>query len=56
MVPFRRRDVYRWQMRGFYSVNAVLPVPVQDLSYDGLSGADVNNAQHEGHECCEAIV
>ncbi len=40
MVPFRRRDIYRWQMRGSYSIKEVLPAMVTDLSYDGMEIAD----------------
>ncbi|MBW2504305.1 MAG: DUF2779 domain-containing protein [Deltaproteobacteria bacterium] len=40
MVPFRRRDIYCWQMRGSYSIKEVLPAMVPDMSYDGLQVAD----------------
>jgi len=36
MVPFRKRDVYRWQMRGSYSIKDVLPTMVPEMSYEGL--------------------
>lgn len=40
MLPFRRRDVYCWQMRGSYSIKEVLPALVPELSYQGLVVAD----------------
>jgi hypothetical protein len=52
MVPFRKRDVYRWQMRGSYSIKAVLPALVPDLSYDGLDVADGMAAMRAYHEMC----
>ncbi len=52
MVPFRRRDVYRWQMRGSYSIKEVLPALVPDLSYDGLAVADGMAAMRAYHEMC----
>jgi hypothetical protein len=33
MLPFKRRDVYRWSMQGSYSIKKVLPALVPDLSY-----------------------
>ena len=52
MVPFRRRDVYRWQMRGSYSIKEVLPALVPDLSYDGMAVADGMAAMRAYHEMC----
>jgi hypothetical protein len=52
MVPFRRRDVYRWSMRGSYSIKAVLPAMVPDLSYDGMDVADGMAAMRAYHEMC----
>ncbi|MDH3809054.1 MAG: DUF2779 domain-containing protein [Desulfuromonadales bacterium] len=52
MVPFRKRDVYRWQMRGSYSIKAVLPALVPDLSYDGMDVADGMAAMRAYHEMC----
>jgi len=52
MVPFRRRDVYRWQMRGSYSIKAVLPALVPDLSYDGMDVADGMAAMRAYHDMC----
>lgn len=36
MVPFKKKDVYLWQMNGSYSIKAVLPALVPELSYDGM--------------------
>jgi hypothetical protein len=40
MRPFKQRQIYRWPMRGSYSIKAVLPALVPDLSYEGLDVAD----------------
>lgn len=53
MVPFRKRDVYRWQMRGSYSIKEVLPALVPKLSYDGLSVSDGMMAMRVYHEMCK---
>jgi hypothetical protein len=52
MVPFRRRDLYRWQMRGSYSIKEVLPAMVPELSYAGLAIADGMAAMQAYHEMC----
>jgi hypothetical protein len=52
MVPFRKRDVYRWQMRGSYSIKEVLPAMVPALSYDGLEIADGMAAMQAYHDMC----
>ena len=52
MHPFRKRDVYRWQMRGSYSIKEVLPAMVPELSYTGLEIADGMAAMHAYHEMC----
>lgn len=36
MVPFRRRHYYTKEMRGSYSMKAVLPALVPELSYEGM--------------------
>jgi len=53
MVPFRRRDVYRWQMRGSYSIKEVLPALVPELSYAGLEIAGGMAAMQAYHDMCE---
>jgi len=40
MLPFKRRDVYRWPMHGSYSIKKVLPALAPELSYAGLPVAD----------------
>ena len=52
MVPFRQRDVYRWQMRGSYSIKEVLPAMVPDLSYAGMAVADGMAAMRAYHDMC----
>jgi hypothetical protein len=52
MVPFRKRDVYRWQMRGSYSIKVVLPAMVPDLSYAGMDVADGMAAMRAYHVMC----
>ena len=52
MVPFRRRDVYRWQMRGSYSIKEVLPAMVPELSYVGMEVADGMAAMRAYHDMC----
>jgi hypothetical protein len=47
MVPFRRRDVYFWEMKGSYSIKKVLPALVPDMSYEGLA-IDGGGAAMEG--------
>lgn len=40
MVPFRKRSVYLCPQNGSYSIKAVLPAMVPELSYKGLPVAD----------------
>ncbi len=54
MVPFKKRHLYRWSMRGSYSIKEVLPALVADLSYEGLSVADGGMAMLAYHEMCAA--
>lgn len=53
MVPFRKRDVYRWPMRGSYSIKEVLPAMVPNLSYSGMEIADGMAAMQAYHVMCE---
>ncbi|MBU0673146.1 MAG: DUF2779 domain-containing protein [Proteobacteria bacterium] len=53
MAPFKRRDIYRWQMKGSYSIKAVLPALVPDLSYNGLDVSDGMMAMRVYHEMCK---
>lgn len=52
MVPFRKRDVYRWQMCGSYSIKEVLPAMVPELSYEGMVIADGMAAMQAYHDMC----
>jgi hypothetical protein len=44
MVPFQKRHIYMPDMHGSYSIKAVLPALVQDLSYSGMPIADGTQA------------
>jgi hypothetical protein len=44
MVPFRRKDIYHWQFGGSYSIKAVLPALVPELSYAALEISDGGTA------------
>ncbi len=37
MEPFRRREIYHWEMAGSYSLKNSLPVLVPELSYESLT-------------------
>ncbi len=52
MVPFRKRDIYRWPMRGSYSIKEVLPAMVPELSYKGMAIADGMAAMQAYHAMC----
>jgi len=52
MVPFRRRDVYKWQMRGSYSIKDVLPAMVPELNYKALEIAEGYAAMRAYHQMC----
>ena len=54
MAPFRRRDVYHWQMKGSHSQKAVLPALVPDLSYEGMEVADGGMAMEAYFAMCAA--
>ena len=36
MIPFIRKDIYRWEMEGSYSLKDVLPALVPELKYEGM--------------------
>lgn len=54
MSPFKKRDIYRWQMRGSYSIKEVLPALVPELSYEGMSVSDGMMAMRVYHEMCKS--
>lgn len=52
MLPFRNRAVYRWPMKGSYSIKQVLPAMVPELSYEGMAIADGTAAMRAYQEMC----
>nr|WP_320049588.1 DUF2779 domain-containing protein [uncultured Desulfuromonas sp.] len=52
MEPFRKRDLYRWQMQGSYSIKDVLPAMVPELNYKELAIADGSAAMQAYHTMC----
>ncbi len=54
MLPFRKRWVYHWAMRGSCSIKKVLPALVPEMSYDGLAIGDGGAAMLAYHEMCDA--
>ncbi len=40
MIPFRKKYYYKPEMKGSYSIKAVLPAVVPDLKYNGLTISD----------------
>ena len=53
MVPFRKRDVYYWQMKGSYSIKYVLPALVPELTYEGYEIANGSAAMEAYHTMCK---
>jgi hypothetical protein len=51
-IPFRRKDVYHWQMMGSYSQKAVLPALIPGLSYDRLEVGDGSAAMEAYFRMC----
>lgn len=54
MVPFKNQHYYSWQMKGSYSIKAVLPVLVPELSYEGLEVSDGDMAMLAYNKMCES--
>jgi len=52
--PFKSRDCYLWQMNGSYSIKAVLPALVPELSYDDMSISDGGMASQAYFNMCNA--
>ncbi len=52
MMPFKKRHIYRWPMRGSYSIKEVLPALVPDLFYEGMEIADGMAAMQAYHGMC----
>lgn len=53
MIPFRNKDCYLWQMNGTYSIKAVLPALVSELSYEGMEISDGGMAMNAYTMMCE---
>jgi hypothetical protein len=51
--PFRQKDYYCYQMEGSYSLKAVLPALVNDLSYNGMAISDGNMAMDAYYRMCK---
>jgi len=51
--PFRRRDVYHWQFGGSYSLKAVLPALLPQLSYKDLDVQNGSMAMDAYFRMCE---
>ena len=51
--PFRLRYLYSWKQRGRYSIKAVLPAFVKELSYNDLEIGDGGAAMEAYHGMCE---
>lgn len=54
MIPFRNQYYYSWQMKGSYSIKAVLPVLVPELSYEGMEISDGEMAMLAYKKMCES--
>ena len=54
MSLFQARSVYLWQQKGSYSIKAVLPILVPELTYDGLEVADGTMAMSAYRAMAEA--
>ncbi len=52
MVPFKKRHIYRWPMRGSYSIKEVLPALIPEMSYEGMEVADGMAAMQAYRDMC----
>ena len=52
-VPFRNRDIYRWEMKGSYSQKMVLPALIPDMTYQGMEIGDGGMAMQGYFRMCE---
>jgi hypothetical protein len=52
--PFRKKDYYHWEMKGSYSMKAVLPAMVSDLSYDNLEISEGGMASEAYKRICRS--
>jgi len=53
MLPFKNKDCYLWQMNGSYSIKAVLPALVPDLSYENMEISTGDMAMNAYKTMCE---
>lgn len=53
-IPFRRKDVYHWEMGGSYSQKVILPTLVPDLGYKDLEVTGGGMAMQAYFEMCGA--
>ena len=53
MAPFRSKDYYLWKMNGSYSIKAVLPALIPELSYDEMEISDGGMAMNAYATMCE---
>lgn len=53
--PFRKRDVYHWQFGGSYSLKAVLPALVPEMSYKGLEVQNGSMAMDAYFRMCKTM-
>lgn len=54
MIPFKNYDYYSWQMRGSYSIKAVLPCLVPDMGYADLEVGDGEMAMLAFKRMCDS--
>jgi len=52
-VPFRSRDIYRWEMKGSYSQKMVLPALIPEMMYQGMEISDGGMAMEGYFRMCE---
>ncbi len=53
-IPFKRRQLYHWEMEGSYSQKVILPLMVPELTYDGMEVADGMMAMDAYYAMCES--
>ncbi len=51
-VPFRNRDIYRWEMKGSYSQKMVLPALIPGMTYQGMEICDGGMAMEGYFRMC----
>ena len=52
-IPFRNRDIYRWEMKGSYSQKMVLPALIPGMTYQGMEIGDGGMAMEGYFRMCE---